>query len=133
MRCCSRESTKEADGSVLVLEPASPGDNVRKAGGDVMAGAKALQAGTVLGPAEIGMAASLGFAAVPVYRRPAVAIVSTGSELVDVGRPLGPGQIYNSNGYSLRALCQQLGIEPDVLGIAADDQATTRGAGFSRA
>jgi molybdopterin molybdotransferase len=120
------ESTKEADGSVLVLEPASPGDHVRRAGGDVMAGAKALPAGAVLAPAEIGLAASLGFDLIPVHQRPAVAIVSTGSELVDVGQSLGPGQIYNSNGHSLRALCQQLGIEPDVLDIAADDKATTR-------
>ena len=62
-----------------------------------------------------------------MHRRPRVAIVSTGSELVEAGLPLGPGQIHNSNGYSLRALCQQLGIEPDALGIVADDRAATQG------
>jgi molybdopterin molybdotransferase len=120
------ELTKDADGSVLILEPAKPGDNIRAAGGDIMAGARAFESGTVLGPAEIGLAASLGLATVPVHRRPTVAIISTGSELVEVGRSLGPGQIHNSNGYSLRALCQQLAVEADVLDIAADDQAATR-------
>ncbi len=120
------EITKEAGDKVLVLEAVKPGKNVRKAGGDVRAGEKVLRAGTVVGPAEIGMAASLGVAALSVHRRPRVAILSTGSELVEVGRPLGPGQIHNSNGYALRALCQELGIGPDMLGIAADDRATTK-------
>jgi molybdopterin molybdotransferase len=120
------EVTKEAGDSVLIFEAAKKGKNVRSAGGDVLAGALVLVEGTVLGPAEIGMTASLGFAKVAVHRRPRVAIVSTGSELVEVGLPLGPGKIHNSNGYSLRALCQQLSIEPDVLGIAADDRTATR-------
>jgi molybdopterin molybdotransferase len=120
------EITKEAGDSVLIFEAAKPGKNVRQAGGDVAEGSRVLEAGTVLGPAEIGMAASLGLSALAVHRRPRVAIVSTGSELVEVGLPLGPGQIHNSNGVSLRALCQQLGIEPDMLGIAADDRAAIR-------
>jgi molybdopterin molybdotransferase len=119
------EVVEEAGDSVLIFGATRPGNNVREAGGDVSAGERVLESGTVLGPAEIGMAASLGLSTIAVHRRPRVAIVSTGSELVDVGRPLGPGKIYNSNGYSLRALCQQLGIEPDVLGIAADDREAT--------
>jgi molybdopterin molybdotransferase len=120
------EVTTEAGDTVLIFEAAQAGRNVRRAGKDATAGAVVLTAGTVLGPAEIGMVASLGLASLSVYRRPRVAIVLTGSELVDVGQPLGPGQIHNSNGYSLRALCQQLGIQADVLGIAADDRAATR-------
>lgn len=120
------EFTKEVGDSALILEAAKVGTNIRRAGGDVTKGTLVLEAGTVLGPAEVGMAASLGFAVVQVYRRPRVAIVSTGSELVEVGSALGPGQIYNSNAYSLRALCQELGIEPHVLGIAADDRAATK-------
>ncbi len=78
-----------------------------------------MRAGTVLGPAEIGMVANLGRTEVSrVHRRPRVALVSTGSELVEPGVPLRPGQIYNSNGSALTALCQQIGIEPDMLGIA---------------
>jgi molybdopterin molybdotransferase len=120
------EVTKEAGDSVLIFEQVKMGKNVRPAGGDVTTGSTVLKAGTVLGPAEIGMAASLGFSALPVHRLPKVAVVLTGSELVEVGQPLGPGQIHNSNGYALRALCQQLGIEPDVLGIVADDLAATK-------
>ena len=120
------ELTEERDDCVLLFEAAGVDDNVRHAGDDVKAGTCVLEAGTVMGPAEIGMAASLGADMVPVYRRPRVAIVSTGSELVELGRPLGAGQIYNSNAYSLRALCLQLGIEPDLLGLAVDDRAATK-------
>jgi molybdopterin molybdotransferase len=120
------EVTREDGDSVLIFEPAKTGNNVRRAGGDVTTGSTVLRAGAVLGPAEIGMAASLGFSVVPAHRLPRVAVVLTGSELVEVGQPLGPGQIHNSNGYALRALCQQLGLEPDVLGIVADDLAATK-------
>ncbi len=57
------------------------------------------------------MIASLGYPQVSVHRRPRVAIISTGSELVEVDQPLGPGQIRNSNSYSLQALCRQMGVE----------------------
>ena len=120
------EITSTSEDEVLVHETVEPGTNVRRAGEDVVAGETVLGSGTVLGPAEIGMAAALGLVNVPVYRRPRVSVVSTGSELVDVGSPLAPGQIYNSNGYALRAMCQQIGVEPDVLGIAADDRSETK-------
>lgn len=120
------ESASERDGRVLVLEPVKPGKNIRRAGEDVMQGHRALAAGSILGPAEIGLIASLGFPTVQVHRRPRVAIISTGSELVEVDQPLGPGQIRNSNSYSLRAQCQQLGIEATALGIVPDDYAATR-------
>jgi molybdopterin molybdotransferase len=120
------EAADEARGRVLVYGPAKRGRNIRRSGEDVMAGDRVLGAGSVLGPAEIGLIAALGYAAVPVHRRPRVAIVSTGSELVEVDRPLGPGQIHNSNSYSLRAQCQQLGIEPSVLGIVADEREAAR-------
>jgi molybdopterin molybdotransferase len=80
----------------------------------------------VLGPAEIGLIASLGLPIVQVHRRPRVAVISTGSELVEVDQPLGPGQIRNSNSYTLRAQCQQLGIEATALGIVPDDYSATR-------
>jgi molybdopterin molybdotransferase len=120
------ESTEETGGRVRILWPTKRGKNIRRAGEDVMQGERALSAGSILGPAEIGLIASLGLPTVEVHRRPRVAIISTGSELVEVDRPLGPGQIRNSNTYSLRAQCQQLGIDATALGIVPDDYAATR-------
>ncbi|OFW61279.1 MAG: hypothetical protein A2133_11000 [Actinobacteria bacterium RBG_16_64_13] len=120
------EVTQETQGQVLVFEAAKRGKNIRRAGEDVMAGDRVLKAGSVLNPAEIGLLASLGLATVQVHRRPRIAIVSTGSELVEVDQPLGHGQIHNSNSYSLRAQCQQVGIEPYALGIVADDYEATK-------
>ena len=120
------ELTEDLGGQVRVLEAVRPGKNIRRAGEDVSAGDRVLTVGTVLGPAEIGLAASLGFPTVMVYRRPRVAIINTGSELVEVDQPLGPGQIRNSNSYALRAQCQQVGIQAEVLGIAPDDYESTK-------
>jgi molybdopterin molybdotransferase len=120
------ERTEEVAGRVTVLEAVGPGKNVRFAGEDVQAGARVFSAGTVIGPAEIGLIAAMGISSVEVHRRPRVAVLSTGNELVEVGSSLGPGQIHNSNSYALRALCQQLHVEPDILGIALDDMTATR-------
>lgn len=120
------ESTREDNDRVLVFEPVRPGRNIRRSGEDVARGDRVLAAGSVLGPAEIGVMASLGMPFVHVHRRPRVAIISTGSELVEVNEPLGPGQIRNSNSYSLRAQCQQLGIQATALGIVPDDYGATR-------
>jgi molybdopterin molybdotransferase len=122
------EATEEKDGAVLIYEPARPGRNIRRAGEDVGAKDRVFRAGTVLGPAEIGLLASLGIPEVQVHRRPRVAIISTGSELVEIDTPLQPGQIHNSNSYSLRAQCLQLGVQPVLLGIVADEYEATRGA-----
>ncbi|MCX8032352.1 MAG: molybdopterin molybdotransferase MoeA [Thermoleophilia bacterium] len=121
-----REATSEDGDYVLVREPVKPGRHVRWAGEDVAAGERALAAGTPIGPAEIGLLASLGQALVLVHRPPSVAIISTGSELVEVDQPLRPGQVHNSNAYTLRALCQQMGLEPHVLGIVPDDYEATK-------
>jgi len=120
------EMAEETDGRVVVFEAAKRGKNIRRAGEDVEAGDRVLGPGSVLGPAEIGLIASLGHPTVQVHQRPRVAVLSTGSELVEVDRSLGPGQIRNSNSYSLRALCQQMGIEPTMLGIVPDDYDATR-------
>ena len=120
------EMAEEMDGRVVVFEAAKRGKNIRRAGEDVGAGDRVLGPGSVLGPAEIGLIASLGHPTVQVHQRPRVAVLSTGSELVEVDRSLGPGQIRNSNSYSLRALCQQMGIEPTMLGIVPDDYDATR-------
>ena len=81
-----------------------------------------IAAGTTLRPAEINMLASFGCRTVPVFRRPRVAILSTGDELVEPGEEIGPGQIINSNDYSIAAAVKELGGEPVLLGIASDDR-----------
>ena len=120
------ELTEEVDGKVRIFEAAKPGKNVRRAGEDIKVGDQVLAAGSVLGAAEIGVLASLGHAQVQVHRWPRVAVLSTGRELVDVDQPLGPGQIRNSNSYSLRAQCRQLGIQATALGIVPDNYEETR-------
>jgi molybdopterin molybdotransferase len=120
------ELTSEDDGYLVLVEPVKRGKNIRRAGEDIATGDRVLGAGMPLGPAEIGVLASLGHARLLVHRRPRVAIISTGSELVEVDQPLGPGQIRNSNSYSLRAQCLQLGIAAAAFGIVPDDYEATR-------
>jgi molybdopterin molybdotransferase len=93
---------------------------VRHRGEDVRIGDRVLEAGTVLTAAEIGLLATLGFSQVPVYRRPRVAILSTGNELADLGTEPGPGQIPNTNTYTLMAQVLESGAEPFSLGVASD-------------
>jgi molybdopterin molybdotransferase len=104
-----------------ITRTAKPLDNVREAGEDICRGSIAILAGTELRAAEIGVLASLNLAEVSVHRRPRVGILSTGNEVVDIGPPLQPGQIRNSNSYTLAALVLQAGGEPVRLGVARDD------------
>ena len=99
---------------------AKHGANVRPAGEDVRAGELVLASGTILGPAQIGVLASLGLGTARVVRRPRVAILSTGDELLRPGEPRRPGAIYDSNGFSLAAMAREMGAEPRVLDIAGD-------------
>ncbi len=105
---------------VGVLKTAKLGANVRPAGEDVHAGTTVLKRGTVLRPAHVGALASLGMAAVRVHRRPVVAILSTGDEIIEPGKPLAPGQIYDINAYSISAMVSEAGGVPKRLGIATD-------------
>jgi molybdopterin molybdotransferase len=98
-----------------------PGDNRRLAGEDLARGEAALRAGRVLRPADIGIAASLGQATLPVLRRLRVAFFSTGDELRSVGQPLDPGCVYDSNRYTLHAMLTRLGVEVIDLGVVRDD------------
>jgi molybdopterin molybdotransferase len=99
---------------------AQPGANIRRAGEDVRAGEVVLPAGTVLGPAQIGVLASLGLDRAPVHRRPRVAVLSTGDELLRPGEPLQPGKIYDSNAFGLAAAVRDCGGVPLVLEVARD-------------
>jgi molybdopterin molybdotransferase len=96
------------------------GENVRWPGEDVRAGQVVLAAGTLIRPAEIGLLASFGRGRVMVHRRPRVAILSTGDEVVAIDAPLAPGQLRDSNSSTLAALVTRLGGEPVSLGIARD-------------
>ncbi len=103
-----------------ILTEVEPGLEVRRAGEDISAGSLVLKKGTVIRPAEVGILASLGRSKVMVIRRPVVAILATGDELVDVTQALPQGKIYNSNSYSLAALVLRYGGIPMMLGIAPD-------------
>jgi molybdopterin molybdotransferase len=99
-----------------------PGQHVRQAGEDIAAGHVALRAGTRLLPAEIGILGSLGVGEVSVRRRPRVAFFSTGDELRSIGEPLGEGQIYDSNRYTIFGMLMRLGVEPLDMGVVRDDR-----------
>lgn len=116
------------DGRVRFTQALSPQQNIRPQGQETQAGEKVLQAGTRLSPVELGLAASLGVAELLVVRRPRVAVLSTGDELVEPGQPLGPGQIYNSNRVVLCSWLQALECEVVDAGILADDLQQTRAA-----
>ncbi|GGM06936.1 gephyrin-like molybdotransferase Glp [Pseudomonas asuensis] len=114
------------DGRIRFMETLKPGKNVRLKGNETRQGDTVLDAGKRLGPIELGIAASLGCATLEVFRRPRVAILSTGDELVEPGKPLGPGQIYNSNRTVLASWLKRLGCEVIDAGILPDDLERTR-------
>jgi len=105
---------------VGILAEVEPGLEIRRAGEDITAGSLVLKKGTVIRPAEVGVLASLGCSSAKVIRRPVVAILATGDEVVDITQPLPEGKIYNSNSYSLAALVLRCGGFPQILGIASD-------------
>lgn len=122
-----QENTEvQADGRVRFVEALRQGKNVRPQGQEIRAGETLLDAGTLLGPVELGLIASIGVAEVSVRRRPRVALLSTGDELIEPGRPLGAGQIYNSNRALLAAWLERLGCEVQDAGILPDDLQRTR-------
>jgi molybdopterin molybdotransferase len=109
-------------GEVRIFREVRPGTHIRKAGEDISKGSVAIAKGTVINPAHIGLLASLGRSRVNVIRRPRVAILVTGNELVETDRPLPPGKLYNSNSYTIASLVASYGGIPDILGIARDNE-----------
>jgi molybdopterin molybdotransferase len=115
-----QEDARVEDGAVLLPPGLKRGANCRPAGEDVAAGAVALRAGTVLGPAEIGLAAALGLPGVAVRRRVRVGVFSTGDEIASPGAPLGPAQTHDANRFALLALLARLPAAATDLGILPD-------------
>jgi molybdopterin molybdotransferase len=117
---------EDTDGGVervTIKATVAQGTHVRRAGEDVTEGATVLRAGTVLGSPQLGLAAAIGRAELPVHRPVRVLILSTGSELVEPGEPLRHGQIYESNSVLLAAAVREIGGEPTVLRFVPDDVA----------
>jgi molybdopterin molybdotransferase len=108
---------------------ASAGQNVRRSGEDVRGGDVILEAGTEIGPPEIALAATQGYGELPVYRRPKVVVLSTGTELVEPGaRDLEPGEIYDSNSFAVIAQSREIGAEASRVSAASDDAEVLRDA-----
>jgi molybdopterin molybdotransferase len=120
------EDVRLAGDAVTVPRDLRAGGNFHRPGADVKAGELVLTAGTQLGGAELGLAAALGFAEVEVRRRPRVALLSTGDELVEVGRKPGPGQITDSNRWALLAALREAGVEVRIVGIGPDEPQALR-------
>ena len=115
-----QESARAQDKHIVFPPGQKPGQHRRLAGEDLAMGKAALAAGTWLRPAALGLAASLGIAELTVRRRPRVAFFSTGDELCAVGQPLGKGEVYDSNRYTLWGMLARLGCEVIDLGVVRD-------------
>ena len=121
-----QEQCAFADGMVTVNHAPKSGEWIRRAGEDIRSGAQILPAGARLNPQRCGLAASVGLAQLPVFRKLKVAVFFTGDELVMPGEPLPTGAIYNSNRFTLRGLIENLGCEVTDFGIVPDTLAATR-------
>jgi putative molybdopterin biosynthesis protein len=109
--------------AIEIRRAVSPGQFVSYAGSDIAGGEAVLRAGTMVGSREIGMCAATGIATVPVVRRPRVAVISTGDELVQPGEKLRPAAIYDTNGAIVSAAIEENGGEPQFVGAIPDDEA----------
>jgi molybdenum cofactor synthesis domain-containing protein len=120
------EVTRANGHSVEILEPVSPGQFITPRASEVAAGEVVAATGLEIGPAEMAVLASFGYASVRIGRRPRVAVISTGSELVEVSSKPSGAQIRNSNSYTLAAYAERAGAIVDVLGIVEDTPEATR-------
>jgi molybdopterin molybdotransferase len=117
------EVTESHERTVKIRRAVEAGDNIGLAGEDLKKGDIALERGTLIGPAESGLLAAAGLARVPVTRRPKLAVIATGDEIVEPGEPKRPGQIRNANGPALTAMAIEAGADASYLGIARDRKA----------
>jgi molybdopterin molybdotransferase len=123
-----QENANRQDDIVTIDDRTKPGDNVRAAGEDIKIGDVVLAAGQRIGPAELGLIASLGIQEVNVKRQAKVAFVSSGDELKGVGETLNPGEIYDSNRYTLYGMLKRLNVDVIDLGVVVDEKDAVRAA-----
>lgn len=121
-----RELVEELDGAIVLSEPVALGNDIRRAGEDVRRGETVLTQGMRITPAAIGMLAAVGMPYVSVVRKPRVAVLATGDEIVDFHQTPGPGIIRNSNSFSMAALVLKAGGRPQIFPITRDDPAVIR-------
>ncbi len=114
-------TAEHPDQTLEVRRPVAPGENVLQPGEDVRRGEGLFPAGRCLRPQDVGLLAALGVISVPVHRRPQVAIISSGDEIVPVSQTPGPAQVRDSNAYLIAAQVEEGGGEPSLWGIVADD------------
>ena len=117
------EDTEREDSDLHVYASANKNENIMKAGSDIKKGETVLKKGQVLGSSEIGVLAALGLTSVTVSRIPMIAVLSTGGEVTEPGKPLPPGKIYDINAYSICTAVTESGGKPVLLGVVADDKA----------
>jgi molybdopterin molybdotransferase len=115
------EDSKRIKDRLDVCVSVTPGENISRKGEDMQKGKVAVEAGTRLRPQHLGLLAALGHTEIDVFEKPQIAILATGSELAPIGKRLQKDQVFEVNGLVLSAMCNELGAEPLVLGIAKDD------------
>jgi molybdopterin molybdotransferase len=120
------EDTEKSGGRVKVRRAVQSADNTGQAGEDLKKGELVLERGAVIGPAETGLLAAAGLPRVPVVKRPKLAVIATGDEIVEPGKRKAPGQIRNSNGPALLAMALRAGADAKYLGIARDRSSSLR-------
>jgi molybdopterin molybdotransferase len=124
-----QEQVEQRDNGLIAVDSNHRlGENVRFAGEDIKLGEVVLKQGDKIAPADLGVLASLGIGALNVFRKPVVAFMSTGDELVSIDKPLGKGQIYDSNRYTLYGMLSQLEVDMIDLGVIKDDFESIRSA-----
>lgn len=114
------EKTEYTDSAVRIFQPIASGSNIVRAGEDVRAGQILALRGTVIDGGLIGTLAAQGIAAPKVYNRPRIGLIATGNEIVEVGKPLSAGKIYNTSRYSIEAVLNKTGCDTKYMGIAGD-------------
>lgn len=115
------EQTEENDGVLVLKRAVTAGMNIQQVGQDIVRGQQVLARGTLLGPADVGLLATIGCTRIQVYRRPCVAVLATGDEVVEPDTPRSVGGVRDSNRYALLAAVREAGCEAISLGIARDD------------